>query len=229
MNPPRVLGKIKSSSRENRERRRRPFRAVTKALDKGTVRTPAADFGAPSSPRVVDAWDMHKAPISAQIERLWSHSLGQRIRWSWPQDGHQGSGSEDGASIVRRLKDAGVLVNAQHARTKEGSNKREDGVAVMREFMNDRKFFVSDHLHGWFSQYSNYHYDDHGKIKQSFCDLLDATRTAVVDLRYARALSEYDQIPRRGRAQQQRAAPIRIAKGATGDDGSTPWGFDAAR
>ena len=164
---------------------------------------------------VVDAWTLHRATISAQIERLWGHKIGQRIRWAWPQDGHQGSGSEDGASIMRRFKDAGVLMRPEHARTKTGSNWREDGVAVMREMMNDHLFYVSDHLTEWFNQYANYHYKDN-RIVQSYCDLLDATRTAIVDLRFAKALSEYDQIPRMGRrSQPSRGRGVQIADGTS--------------
>lgn len=141
--------------------------------------------------RVVDCWRVHKESIATQIQTIREHRIGARIRWHWPRDGASGSGDEDGTGIKERFRKGGIYMYGQHARTVTGDIRRETGIGMVRELILDQHFFVARHLTDWQQEYMNYRYDK-GKVVQHFSDLLDATRVAVVDMRYARTLREYD-------------------------------------
>ena len=108
-------------------------------------------------------------------------------------EGAAATASEDGATLMQMFKRGGVLTRPQHARHKTNDNKRATGVSIMREMFANQQLLVASCLEEWWLEYLNYHRKE-GKIVQSFCDLLDSTRTAITDIRFAKALSEYDEM-----------------------------------
>lgn len=173
--------------------------------------------------RVVDAWRLHKVPISTQIQAIREHKIGSRIRWHWPRDTKSGAGGEDGLSIKEKFRKGGIYMAGQHARTAPPGNdiRTETGIGLVRELLLDRKLFISRHLESTLGlEYQNYRYVK-GKATHSFCDLLDALRHGVMDTRgNMPTLREYDDM-RYGGPTDGRRRNGQIVDGADPD----PWGY----
>lgn len=60
----------------------------------------------------------------------------------------------------------------------------EAGLQLMLTRMQTGRFKVAAHLNQWFEEFRLYHRED-GKVVKIRDDLLSATRTAIMDLRFA--------------------------------------------
>lgn len=103
--------------------------------------------------------------------------------WAWPHDGlHQ---MKDGGKSFRdQYSEAGLNMLGVHATHPDGGYGVEAGIMEMLTRMQTGRFKVFSHLTDWWQEFRLYHRQD-GKIFKERDDLMDATRTAVMMLRYA--------------------------------------------
>jgi phage terminase large subunit-like protein len=113
---------------------------------------------------------------------------------AWPHDGLQHKVS-DRASAVR-LKDLygeqGLNMLPEMATHEGGGNGVEAGVIEMYDRMLTGRWKVFSHLEDWFHEFRYYHRKD-GLIVKEVDDLLDASRTGLMMLRYADYLPKQKQ------------------------------------
>ena len=76
-----------------------------------------------------------------------------------------------------------------------GGNEPEAGIAEMLRRMESGRLKVFKHLNDWWEEFRLYHRKD-GKIHKEQDDLMDATRCALMMLRFARTAQEYDRFRR---------------------------------
>jgi len=119
-------------------------------------------------------------PIHVSAIKPW----GPWIRSAWPHDGHQ---TEKGAGIalMQLYKKEGLLMLPEHATFLSGGYHVEPGITDMLDRMETGRLKVASHLSDWFAEFNGYHRKD-GKIVKERDDLMDATRTLLMSLRYAR-------------------------------------------
>ena len=82
-------------------------------------------------------------------------------------------------------EDEGVTLTPTNAKTVEGSTKVEVGICEMRQRMLEGRLKVAKHLSEWFKEKQTYRYGEDGKPIKEKDHLLDATRYAIIMLRYA--------------------------------------------
>ena len=102
---------------------------------------------------------------------------------SWPHDGFQHD-KGSGKTIASQYKDAGVNMLHSNATHPDGGNGVEAGLLDILTRMEDGRFKVDETLRDWFEEKRMYHRKA-GKIVKLYDDLMDATRYAVMMLRYA--------------------------------------------
>ena len=88
-------------------------------------------------------------------------------------------------------REHGLLMMPEHAQYQAGQyksrpNEVETGIMDILDRMKTGRFKVARHLEDWWDEFRAYHRDD-GKIVKRKDDLMDATRYAVMSLRFARA------------------------------------------
>lgn len=103
--------------------------------------------------------------------------------WAWPHDGlHQ---MKDGGKSFRdQYAEAGMNMLNGHATHATGGYGVEAGLMDMLTRMQTGRFKVFSHLTEWWQEFRLYHRKD-GLIFKERDDIMDATRTAVMSLRYA--------------------------------------------
>lgn len=107
---------------------------------------------------------------------------------SWPHDGaarEHGSG-ESLAAIYKR---EGLLMRQSHATHPDGGYSTEAGILEMLNRMRTGRLKVAAHLVDWLDEFRTYHRKD-GQIVKVRDDLMSATRIAVMDLRFAKEISD---------------------------------------
>jgi hypothetical protein len=121
--------------------------------------------------------------------------------WAWPHDGHQQM--KDGGKTFRdQYSEAGLNMLPMHSTHPDGGYGVEAGIMEILTRMQTGRFKVFAHLSEWFSEFRLYHRKD-GKIFKERDDLMDATRIAVMSLRFGMdaamlvAMEEYDNDRRR--------------------------------
>jgi phage terminase large subunit-like protein len=119
-------------------------------------------------------------PIHVAAVKPW----GDWIRCAWPHDGMQ-TQKGDGVPLADTYRKAGLKMLPTHATFHTGGFHVEPGIIELLTRMKTGKFKVARHLKDWFAEKNSYHRKD-GKIVKEQDDLLDATRAAVMSLRYAR-------------------------------------------
>lgn len=108
-----------------------------------------------------------------------------RFPWAWPHDGHHQM--KDGGKKFRdQYLEHGLNMLPGHATHPDGGYGVEAGIAEMLERMQTGRLKVFSHLTEWWEEFRLYHRKD-GKIVKLRDDVMDATRTAVMMLRYAEA------------------------------------------
>lgn len=123
-------------------------------------------------------------PESAAIAiRHW----GSWIPTAWPHDGFKHDNS--GRQLATQYRDAGLNMLHEHATHESGGNGVEAGVLEILDRMNSGRFKVFSTLVDWFEEFRLYHRLN-GKAVKEFDDLMDATRYAVMMLRFATCNSQ---------------------------------------
>ena len=119
-------------------------------------------------------------PIHAAALKPW----GERLRCAWPHDGtHTQPG--DGVTLAEIYRKAGLKMLPEHATFHSGGYHVEPGITEMLTRMQTKRLRVARHLSEWFAEFHTYHRKN-GKIVKERDDLMDATRTLLMSLRYAR-------------------------------------------
>jgi len=103
--------------------------------------------------------------------------------WAWPHDGH--AQMKDGGKTFRdQYTEAGLNMLASHATHPDGGYGVEAGIMEILTRMQTGRFKVFSHLADWWSEFRLYHRKD-GKIHKERDDIMDATRIAVMAMRFA--------------------------------------------
>ena len=123
-----------------------------------------------------------------------------RLRWSWPKDGHQKEKSS-GDKIAKLYADGGLRMLPDHARYPKQKRKsgrrdtsaagdseasrvsRERGITDVLERMMSDRFKVFRSCAEWQSERRVYH-RKHGRIVEDDDHLMDATRYGIMSLRF---------------------------------------------
>lgn len=139
-------------------------------------------------------YDAHRE--KEKTPELWAILLrgkGQWIPVAWPHDGENKTASGAGKPLAQQYRDAGVNMlpnRATHPPQKgqeegTGGNSVEAGLMEILDRMLSGRFKVFEHLNPFFEEMRMYHRED-GKIVKVDDDLLDAVRTGVMMLRFAK-------------------------------------------
>lgn len=106
-----------------------------------------------------------------------------QMPWAWPHDGlHQ---MKDGGKSFRdQYAEAGLNMLASHATHPDGGYGVEAGIMDILTRMQTGRFKVFAHLAEWWEEFRLYHRKD-GKVFKERDDIMDATRTGVMMIRYA--------------------------------------------
>lgn len=109
--------------------------------------------------------------------------------WAWGSEAYQ----RDKRSGVPIKDDYAEYLNmlGTHAKHPDGSVGVEAGLMLILQRMQTGRFKVFKHLGDWFSEFRLYHRKD-GQVVKERDDLLDATRYAMMMLRYAEPPDMYE-------------------------------------
>lgn len=120
------------------------------------------------------------------------HRGGSGIPTAWPHDGLI-TDKTSGVTLRQLYRDEGVNMlpekfsNPPTPDGKSGGNGVEAGIHAIYQRMRLGTFKVFDHLEEWLREWRGYHRMD-GKIVKKKDDLMDATRYAVMSVRYAQLI-----------------------------------------
>lgn len=137
---------------------------------------------------VTDAYRAKGAEVmkhAVALRSMW----GKEIPVAWPHDGlsHK-AGMPDNLANLYRKYDLRLLPDpSSYDDTRR--NHVEAGVMDMLDRMTSGRLKVFSHLNDWFEEFELYHRKD-GVLTEERDDLMDATRYAVMSLRFARATAE---------------------------------------
>jgi len=123
-------------------------------------------------------------PIASSIK----HHGGNLIPTAWPHDGLVRD-KTSGITLRQMYTDEGVFMLADKFENPQGGNGVEAGIVHILDRMKTGRFKVLSHLNDWFEEFRAYHRKD-GKIVKKRDDLMDATRYAVMSLRFAMKIDE---------------------------------------
>jgi len=159
-------------------------------------RIAAIDFGWDHPTAAVEvAWDREadcvyitKAYRVAQrtvaLHALSLKPWGDWLPWAWPHDGlSHGKGGD--APLATQYRKEGLKLLADRAEFVEGGNSVEAGIMQILDRMETGRFKVFAHLNDWWDEFRLYHRKD-GKLTEEHDDLMDATRYAMMCLRFAK-------------------------------------------
>lgn len=129
---------------------------------------------------------------------------GKGMPWAWPHDGLNHD-KTSGQQLSIQYREHGLEMLDERATFEDGSNSVEAGIMDILDRMQTGRLKVAKHLNEWFDEFRLYHRKD-GKIVKERDDLMDATRYAIMMLRFAKALrnrpkdayADYDERPRSG-------------------------------
>jgi phage terminase large subunit-like protein len=128
----------------------------------------------------------HKAkhqtpPLHVASIKPWGHWM----PWAWPQDG-MATEKGSGRPLAPQYGEQGLNMLPEPARFLEHGTSVEASISEILTRMQTGRFKVFDHLEPWLVECRNYHRDE---VKMTIVkkndDLMDATRYAVMMLRYA--------------------------------------------
>lgn len=103
--------------------------------------------------------------------------------WAWPHDGLH-TMKDGGKSFRDQYREAGLNMLPGHSTHPDGGYGVEAGISEMLTRMQTGRFKVFSHLADWWSEFRYYHRKD-GLIVKERDDIMDATRTALMSLRFA--------------------------------------------
>lgn len=107
---------------------------------------------------------------------------GDWLPWAWPHDAYQRD--KKGEQFKSIYEGHGLKMLPENAKFDDGSNSVEAGIMEILERMETGRFKVFSHCRDWFDEFRLYHRKD-GLIVKEYDDLMDATRYAVMSLRFA--------------------------------------------
>ena len=111
------------------------------------------------------------------------------LEWAWPHDGLQHD-KGSGIALKDQYIDQGLNMLDEKATFEDGSNGVEAGLMMILDRMQTGRFKVFSHLSEWFEEFRLYHRKD-GKVVKEYDDLLDATRYAIMSIRFAEPLVKF--------------------------------------
>lgn len=110
---------------------------------------------------------------------------GGNLPWAWPADAYQRD-KRSGGTLKDDYTEHGLGMLAAHATHEDGGMSVEAGVMEILTRMHTGRFKVFSHLNDWFEEFRLYHRKD-GLIVKEHDDIMDATRYAIMMLRFAEA------------------------------------------
>ncbi len=122
--------------------------------------------------------------IHASVLRRW----GKQLRWSWPMDGRNATLAGGGTPLKEQYEREGLNMLWEHAQFEDKSNSVEAGLMEWLDRMKSGRFKVFHDLTDFWEEFHLYHRKD-GKIFKENDHILDATRYALMMLRYAQTKS----------------------------------------
>ena len=135
---------------------------------------------------VIHVWDGAKVSDQWPIQHVqYLLGIGAEVPCAWPADGHKRD--EQYGEIHLAYKTKGLNMLLDHATFKHGGNSVEEGIVEMQERMATGRLKVSESFVEWFNEMRQYHREK-GLIVKVKDDLLDATRYAIMMVRYAKAV-----------------------------------------
>ena len=166
---------------------------------------------------------MHALRIKQQLPPVHVAAMKRWGAWdapcAWPADGHQ-RGNDSGDTFSGLYKNLGVAMRPTHATLPDGTVSMEATLALMEGRFATGRLKIARHLVELRDELRDLHYDDDNKYIAEDDDLASALRYAVMDVRYARTLSE---IEARAAGQYTRPRQARLDEGA----GDKYFGIDA--
>ncbi len=131
---------------------------------------------------VTDCYRKSGAVVAIHAEAI--KARGQWMHVAWPHDGLQrdkGSGQQ----LTRMYRKHGVNMLGKHASYRDDrGNAVEPGIMDVLERMETGRFKIFKTCADWLEEYRSYHRKD-GRVVKIRDDLMDATRYAMMMLRYA--------------------------------------------
>ena len=103
--------------------------------------------------------------------------------WAWPVDAYQRD-KRSGGTLRDDYISAGLEMLPEHATHPDGGNGVEAGIMEILSRMKTGRFKVFSHLEDWWKEFRLYHRKG-GIIVKERDDIMDATRYAVMMLRFA--------------------------------------------
>ncbi|SRR6266536_429813 len=135
---------------------------------------------------VVHAIKLHRSLPALHVQTIREHPMWD-APFSWPHDGSRTSDLASGTTIKEMYKRLGLNMRGEHAKFRDGSISLEAGITEMEQRLASGRLRVASHLIDWFDEYVGYHWEN-GRVVKEDDDLMSATRIALMDLRYAKAL-----------------------------------------
>ena len=102
---------------------------------------------------------------------------------AWPHDALQRD-KISGETLAQQYRDQGLNFCIERAQFPDGNSGVEAGLMDILDRMKTGRFKVAEHLSDWWEEFRMYHRKD-GLIVKERDDLMDATRYAVMMLRFA--------------------------------------------
>jgi Terminase RNaseH-like domain len=126
---------------------------------------------------------------------------GESLRWSWPRDGNRQTLEGSGVALASQYRALGLNLLTEYAHYLEGATQQksvsvEAGIFDLLTRMETGRFKVFREHDAWLSEYRLYHRRD-GKVFKENDDLLDATRYAIMMLRFAQTAKAYKDFRRK--------------------------------
>jgi len=112
-------------------------------------------------------------------------SRGDWIPVTWPHDAMQAQ-KDTGLPLRDTYRAEGVSMLMERAQFEDGSIGVEAGIQMIANRMQKGQFKVFEHLERWWQEYREYHRNESGVIVKERDDVMDATRYAMMSLRFAR-------------------------------------------
>lgn len=167
------------------------------------ARIAGIDFGGGDHPLAVAwlAWDRdsdvlyvydvyrEKQVITSEVALM----LSRKTPWvpvAWPHDGCAAERSNL-TPVADQYRELGANMLPDRATFEDGSNGVAAGIYEVSDRIKTSRFKVFSHLEPWFEEFRIYH-RKRGKIVKVRDDLMDATRYAVMMLRFADTQPTYD-------------------------------------
>lgn len=135
-----------------------------------------------------DCYRKSEADVATNASAI--RKRGEWIPVAWPHDGLQHQKGE-GHTLADMYRAEGLNMLGTDARFEDGRNSVEAGIMMMLDRIKTGRLKVAAHLEDWFEEFMLYHRKD-GIIHKEKDDLMDATRYAIMMLRFAQSQTEHD-------------------------------------